>query len=688
MKGNRLGQVPPPPPGFELIPNDDQGIPPPPPGFELVDDDHAERKGAGDKLDAFMRGFADTSSFGLADEFSAGMGAATGVGGEFGDFSGNLDRQRAIDAADEQDRYGYRLAGQIVGGVGNGVAIARQGYSLASNAAKAGKGWMARLMGGAADGGAAAAAYGFGSGDGLADRLSKAGDNAPVGAAFGVAGETLATGAGKLYGKLFRGSDEVAAGVDPAAAVREADQFGIPLSRAQATRSPRQAGIEDQLRSEGRMTDFDARQQGAIRQAGDDMQSRIAPNGPPMPNAASAYEDLPQTLRGRRDALKEASQGRYERTVDDPNILVSGEAVGEIPRFIKNALDGEQIVIDPMHHIGASRAMAFIDDYISRMPKQGGDVKSVAAQLKWVENLRSGLRKNFPSMGADAPALKTIKSALDDWTDDLFDKGLVSGSDDVLNELKAARAGYAEYKAMAEPRAKHGNRLNPRYEAQSRIRSIMDKDMSPEEVGRLLWGASVATPKAAAHMTAKELRDILGADSQQWSAIRQSFWIRATRGGDQEMNPAQIIKNLDGLLKGEGKGVATVLFSEQERQMMAAYTNVMRAIKGSKTGVNPSNTANRLMPTLRKYASNVMGLLAGAGGYAGGLGPLEAVGLASVTSGASGGLGALMRNSQARTASRMPVPVNSNGRGGAALRGSSLPMVTDQQRGRVTVFKR
>ena len=34
------------------------------------------------------------------------------------------------------------------------------------------------------------------------------------------------------------------------------------------------------------------------------------------------------------------------------------------------------------------------------------------AQLRWIENLRASLGKNFPPMGQDAPALRAIKSAL------------------------------------------------------------------------------------------------------------------------------------------------------------------------------------------------------------------------------------------------------------------------------------
>jgi hypothetical protein len=455
-----------------------------------------------------------------------------------------------------------------------------------------------------------------------------------------------------------------------------------------------QANIENQLRSQGAMQGFDDAQRQAVGQSVGNVQSRLAGGAPAIPGQSAAYENVPSALRGSRDALKTASQDAYEASVNNPNVLVSGEAVKDLPNFIRGKLDADNILIDPMYLTGAARALRFVDDYLSRLPSAAkasdsatpmlsgpaGEVKSIDAQLRWIENLRAGLRKNFPPIGQDAPALKAISSAIDDWTDDVFERGLVSGSDDVLNQLKTARGKWSEYKAMAEPRSKIGNRLNPRYEAQARIRSIMDKDMSPEEIGKLLWGTSVAAPKASAHMTALELRKVLGPDSPQWSAIRQSFWLRATRAGDQEMNPSQIAKNLDGLLKGDGKGVANVLFSDEERRMMAAYANVMRVLSPAKAGLNGSNTANRLAPTLRKYASAIMGALSAGGGMYAGLGPLEATGLGAVASTSLRGLSGLADASRVSAAVRMPVPANSSGIGGATLRGGSIPFVPSQEK--------
>lgn len=677
----QFSEAPPPPEGFILEPMERgaQQIPPPPDGFVM--EQAAPTAEAPSRGRTIAQGFADMATFGLADEAAAAVGTLGGMlpGGHGKGYDQLLGEIRAQGDADAEAYPYAHLGGQVAGGVGGAAGLMKGGLSFAANAAQGGKSWLVRMLGGSADGALAAAAYGAGSGETARERATNAAYNAPIGAAVGAGGELLATGAGAAFRRAFQGAGDAAPGVNAAASVAEAQQFGIPLSRAQATRSVEQANIEDQLRSQGSMQSFDDAQRAALGQSVDDMHGRLAGQQPRVASQAAAYEAVPSALRGKRDALKAASQDAYEASVNNPNVLVSGDAVRDLPNFIGQRLADEQIIVDPMYHQGANRALRFIDDYIGRMPKPDGNVPDVQAQLRWVENMRSSVRKNFPPMGPDAPALKSISRALDDWTDDIFERGLVNASDDVLSELKTARSKWHEYKNMAEPRRKQGSALNPRYEAQARLRAIVEKDMSPEEVGKLLWGSSVDSPKGSAFMTAQELKKHLGADSAHWSGIRQSFWLRATRANDETMNPSQIAKNLDGLLNGDGKGVAQVLFSDAERKLMSAYTNVMKAMSPNRTGQNFSNTANRLVPTLQKYSQAIIGALAAGAGHMGGMGPFEALGIGAAASQVARGGGAAVRTSRARAATMRPVPTNPSGAGGAVLRGGSMPAIGQER---------
>ncbi|MGI6854361.1 hypothetical protein [Mesorhizobium sp. 1B3] len=630
-------------------------------------------------------------TFGLADEAAAAVGTLGGMlpGGHGKGYSELLEEIRNEGKAEAAEFPKTHLAGQVAGGVSGAAGLARGGLSLAANAAQAGKGWLTRLLSGAADGAVAAGAYGAGSGEGLQDRVWQAARNAPVGAAFGAAGEGLAVGVGSLWRALTGGADDVARGANPAANVEEAAKFGIPLTRGQATRSVAQAGVEDQLGSQPAMQSFKARQGEAVAESLGNMQTRLAGTNRPVPDQASAWETVQGGLRNTRDELKAAGRDAYKQTVDNPNILVSGEAVRELPDFIQNRLASENIIVDPMYHQGAAKALAFIDDYLGRMPTFGkpaqggqrrvsgpaGEIQSVDAQLRWLENMRAAIGKNFPAIGQDAPAIAVIKRSIDEWTDDIFERGLVSGSDDVLDQLKTARAKWSEYKGLVEPRSKVGGKINPQYEAQVRIRNMIEKDMSPSELGGYLFGSSVAAPKNMSFATAYELKRLLGPDSPEWAAVRQAVWLRATRAGDEAMSPARIAKNLDGLLNGDGKGLSQVVFSGDEREAMKSFANVMRLLSHPKAGLNNSNTANRLVPQLQRWGSTVMGMLSGGAGAAGGLDPLSSIGLGAMTTGALKASGAARNALRTNTAISKPIPAAPTGNSGATLRGASLPMV-------------
>ncbi len=158
------------------------------------------------KVDSFVRGAADTLSFGLADEAAAAGDAlfnpVFGTGKEGGSFSdrynANLEAQRATDAADSKERGGYRLAGQITGGVTGGVGLAKNGLSLAANAAEAGKGLGRVAAASAGDGLILGAAQGFGSGEGVDGRVQGALKSGGAGLFLGGATPLAVAGVSKV----------------------------------------------------------------------------------------------------------------------------------------------------------------------------------------------------------------------------------------------------------------------------------------------------------------------------------------------------------------------------------------------------------------------------------------------------------------------------------------------------------
>lgn len=151
----------------------------------------------GETVDALVRGAANAVTFGFADRLAAAAGAATGIGGEFGKYSKNLEKQRAIDAANLEEHPIATIGGELAGSLALPVGAAARAATL--------PGRMAATAGvGAAQG----ALYGVGGSPDLTNSPQVLGNMAAGGAVGGLVGglappvvEGLGKGASFLLNK-------------------------------------------------------------------------------------------------------------------------------------------------------------------------------------------------------------------------------------------------------------------------------------------------------------------------------------------------------------------------------------------------------------------------------------------------------------------------------------------------------
>lgn len=159
-------------------------------------------------VDAFVRGAADTATFGLSDEIAAGLntvlplerGSRAGWTDGFGEaFRHNLAMARGIDSADQQDMPVQRIGGQLAGAVAAPGAVAAGRYVAA--APKVGQAALRGAMTGAGFG----AAYGAGSAEGdLGSRGQGAVTGGMTGGLIGGALPPVARAAGAMTGSVTR----------------------------------------------------------------------------------------------------------------------------------------------------------------------------------------------------------------------------------------------------------------------------------------------------------------------------------------------------------------------------------------------------------------------------------------------------------------------------------------------------
>lgn len=158
------------------------------------------------RLENVARGVAKGATFGQSNRIAAALGAATGIGGKFGDYSGNLQAQDAQDAAINADTTGPNGArafkyGQTTGVIGSPInklvpAAVNKVLPLTDAAGKAVP-WMTRYGNMALQGGILNTLYQAGMGD-----KEKAKQSAEASAGLGAVGMVAPEGGGAAEAAL------------------------------------------------------------------------------------------------------------------------------------------------------------------------------------------------------------------------------------------------------------------------------------------------------------------------------------------------------------------------------------------------------------------------------------------------------------------------------------------------------
>lgn len=161
----------------------------------------AQSGGATGMADAFGRGIANSTTLGFADELGAG---ARWLGGKILPWRDEvtwdqaLDEVRGSDKAVAEANPGSSLAGNVTGALGLGAGLAKGGLSLSANAIERGAGLGRVAAASAGEGALLGGISGFGSGEGVDDRIGQAGQGLFIGGGLGAAVPLAVAGGGKV----------------------------------------------------------------------------------------------------------------------------------------------------------------------------------------------------------------------------------------------------------------------------------------------------------------------------------------------------------------------------------------------------------------------------------------------------------------------------------------------------------
>ncbi len=594
------------------------------------------------QIDAAVRGAADVATFGMMDELAAYLGSLTGIGGERGDYEGNLAQQRGVDAFDRDAMPVARGVGQVGGGVATALALP----SLAAR--YAGASIVPRVAAGAVEGAAYGGAYGFGSGEGgfenrLNQGLSEAPLSAGIGAAAGAAAPLVARGVDRLFGRapvdaLEEARNAVAAtiGIPPAqvpddmarrwaatagqaasgrsvptARAIAADEFGIPLTRGQASGNVGAQAFEEAARNEARgpaagmiMRNFDARQGRAIDDAAEGIARQAARASDEALATRNPFALSEQTFNDLR-AAERASQRGVDAAYDAARAggaTVTTEALQSAPTAVRRGLEDSGIIINDSLTPYASRALSQIDEMANfggvlqnrtaTLPGGAGD-RIAGVSLDGIEKQRSQLLAarraiaNDPTKSTDHRALGYVIENFDDWLDDAGRNGLLAGTPEGLDMFKKARAARRTHGELFQSSARQADD-----DAGKLIEKFIDKDATPGEVANSLFGASRVGENGVSTRLAERLGKILGKDSAEYGAIRQAAWEKLiSNDKGVRLGPQALASAVQRFTSRNGEAFARTLFTPEEIGRMRRFAGALKSVVNDPRATNPSKTA-------------------------------------------------------------------------------------------------
>jgi hypothetical protein len=360
------------------------------------------------KLTSAAAGVTDTGLSGFFDEAYAKGKELFGAG----TYDQNLaDTRLKLAQIKEANPKSY-MAGQVGGGL---AQVATLGGAGLLPSAPAGSSLAARALVGAGEGGALGGLYGFGSGEGLQDRVNEAGFNAAIGGALGGLVPALASGGASIYrnvaDRFAKERVARAAGVRPEVArmladVTNADATLGPTGAANMARAGNEAMFADAGPNARKVLDYTIQKggPGAVL-ARQRIDQRLGRDSAAMTSMLDQTLGTPEGILASQNAIRQAAK---------PGVKAAYEVAENTP--INYATPEGMAVEDIINRIPGRFKSQAIQRANERLAYEGRPNLQIMADI--ADNGSVSFREMPNVMQADA-----IKKALDEIARDGTDIG-------------------------------------------------------------------------------------------------------------------------------------------------------------------------------------------------------------------------------------------------------------------------
>lgn len=343
-----------------------------------------------------------------------------------------------------------------------------------------------------------------------------------------------------------------------------------------------------------------AAQKGIVDDAGKSISDIFRGNAPEVQGSADAGAAVGQGVRDAAETAKQNYKGLYKEAFDLPGQFHAGtfENIGSRIRGDLTLTDSP-VIVDDTTKI-ATRALDDIDKMSNLKFKNVADPfgapnpeNIIAVNLKGVDQARKLLVARYQQAKAsgrasqdfsDQRAMEKIIDAFDDHIERSIANGLFTGDPRALDALQEARASFSNYRKTYRP--------NPGDDVSQAMNRIVSRNATPEEIGNMIVGSGKIGNAGLPVRLADKLKSVLGEGSDEWSAVRQSIWQKASnvRNTAGEIDPA---KSANSIVDFANSTLARTVFKPDELLAMRNHANGIKELDNVIKSMPATERANQ-----------------------------------------------------------------------------------------------
>ena len=387
-----------------------------------------------------------------------------------------------------------------------------------------------------------------------------------------------------------------------------------PLTEGQRTTKPpigvtprqsEQIGQEERLRRMASsepgtqmIRGFDESQLDAIRQDALALQEEFSqvPSGVvgPYSNipsyAAESAQEVTERAAGR---LKGESSALYDavQQVETPPVMTA-EGVQEVAQELLDVVPSlgispNQIVSGPlMREITQLRRLK----NLAKNPKfKDQPLKNIHGYQKRLRTAIGQAEKGSP----DELALIRMKQILDEAVYGGIERGIISGDQEVIDQLQQATELYRAY---ATATGKGVGRTAQERSANNILQRLSDRDYTPVQVANLLFGHNKFAPNQSMGLVIDRLKTALDpAEFEDFvNLFKAGIMTKAFAGTKGEISRTAIVNNYNNVFTANRDIINRVFSPDEIKQIDAFRTNVLPTL-WAEINLNPSGSGYSLM---------------------------------------------------------------------------------------------